>query len=377
MNRVQLEKFLETPVSLDKLELLVVDVPQHEIFKSAIGERRSRKALVIVWTNKNGIRGYGECSCRPDPFYSHEYVDGAVQVIKDFIYPLLTTAISYQEVLVILDKIRGWNFTKAAIESAMNDVIRRETGQGIIEASGLPQLDKVPVGVSLGLFDTTEGMEAKVAEAIEQKYQRLKFKISPDYTDDKILAILSEVKGNVSLDANGSFKKNNFKSLSQFADMGFIIEQPFPPTEMYLYKEYLKSYEEFRICLDEDIESYGNLISLHREMDEVNIKPGRVGGLYTSLKMITYCQEHDLDAWVGGMFETGIGRAQNLQIAALLHGAKAHDLSPSSRYFSRDVVEEPIVMDDGFINSKFFINIEPDIEALESMTVDKLVLKNV
>ena len=125
-----------------------------------------------------------------------------------------------------------------------------------------------------------------------------------------------------------------------------------------------------------DIESYGNLVSLVLQMDEVNIKPGRVGGLYASLQMIDYCKNHGLSAWIGGMFETGIGRAQNLQVAALLKDAKAHDLSPSSRYFSKDVLEVPIAMDNGHIDAEYFMNVKVDEQALERMTVHKITLKN-
>ena len=87
INQLHSSQFLSTNISLSRLELIVIDVPQKETFVSAIGERTSRKALIVKWVKNNGIIGYGECSCRPDPFYSHEYVDGAVQVIKDFIFP--------------------------------------------------------------------------------------------------------------------------------------------------------------------------------------------------------------------------------------------------------------------------------------------------
>jgi O-succinylbenzoate synthase len=376
ISQLPFSQFLSTNISLSSLELNVIDVPQKETFVSAIGERTSRKALIVKWINNNGIIGYGECSCRPDPFYSHEYVDGAVQVIKEFIYPLLREAGTYQDVLKALNKIRGWNFTKAAIEFAMNDAIRRESGKGIIEASGLEQLKSVPVGISLGLFDSADNLFSKIEEVSDLNYQRIKFKISPGYDNETIIASLATLQhNNISFDANGSFTEDSFALLNRFAGLGHLIEQPFPAGDMFLHQEYLKQYQPFKICLDEDIESYGNLVSLVLQMDEVNIKPGRVGGLFNSLKMIEYCQRHGLAAWIGGMFETGIGRAQNLQIAALLPEAKAHDLSPSSRYFAKDILLKPISMDNGHIEADNFMNISVDEEALTGMTIDKIILK--
>ena len=80
------------------------------------------------------------------------------------------------------------------------------------------------------------------------------------------------------------------------------------------------------------------------------MKLGRVGGLYTSLQIAEYCFKHELPIWIGGMFETGIGRTLNLRFASFLQDAQAHDLSPSSRYFVEDILEEPIQMDgNGYI----------------------------
>jgi o-succinylbenzoate synthase len=376
MDQTEISKFLLSKISLASLELLIIDVSLKETFISAIGKRDSRRALILKWINSNGTVGYGECSCRPDPFYSHEYVDGAVQVVKDFIFPLLVKANTYNDVLQALSKIRGWHFTKAAVEFAMNDALRKETGRGILEASGIAQIDSVPVGISLGIFASADSLAEKLEEIDENKYRRLKFKISPEYENQEILNYLKTLDHeNISFDANGSFNANSFDYLDRVADLGRIIEQPFPPTELYLYQEYLNDHQQFKVCLDEDIESYGNLVSLASEMQEVNIKPGRVGGLYTSLKMIDYCQQNDLDAWIGGMFETGIGRAQNLQLAAMLPNARAHDLSPSSRYFAEDVLQDPIQMEDGKISANLFMQPTVDEDVLRRMNVSRIVLK--
>ena len=325
-----INNFLHTAVALSSLELTVLEIPQKDIFKSAIGVRKSKKALIVKWITPDGNIGYGECSCRPDPFYSHEFVDGAIEVIRSFIFPLLKKRNDYGRVIAEMQKVRGWHFTKAAVEFAMNDVIRRQTGSGLIEAYSEELMGQVPVGISLGLFDSVENLETAMYAAVKDGYRRLKFKISPGYHDLDILATLRSLEfENISFDANGSFTTEDFDLLSKFAEMGHIIEQPFAPGDSYLFREYQHNHHPMRVCLDEEIESFGNLMSFKENMEEVNLKPGRVGGLYETLKMINYCGEADLSAWIGGMFETGIGRAQNLQLAALLPVARAHDQSPS------------------------------------------------
>lgn len=375
MNREAVKSFLNTELSLKSLELIVVELPQKTIFRSAIGVRKSRKALLIKWFDNEGNVGYGECSCRPDPFYSHEFVDGAIEVVKSYIQPLLKGVSSYGEMLQSMNRIRGWNFTKAAVEFAANDLVRKKTGRGLLEISELKPIAQVPVGISLGLFENVGQLQEKLAEIADSGYQRLKFKITQGYTNKEILSAFGNLEmANVAFDANGAFNTDGFADLSLYAELGRIIEQPYPPTHLYLHQEYLKNYRDFKMCLDEEVETYGDLVEHSLEMQQLNIKPGRVGGLWNTLQMIDYCNKQGIDAWIGGMFETSIGRALNLQVASLLPEARAHDLSPSSRYFERDLVTGPIDMKDGFIAREAFENIEIDQATLAELTVEKITL---
>ncbi len=53
---------------------------------------------------------------------------------------------------------------------------------------------------------------------------------------------------------------------------------------------------------------------------------------------------------MGGMFESGVGRLQNLEIATYMNLAKANDMSPSSRYFVEDIISPEIGMENGLID---------------------------
>lgn len=369
--------FLQTPVSLSSLELVVLELPQVKPFQSAIGVRNFRRALIVKWYTLEGVVGYGECSCRPDPFYSHEFVDGAVQVVKNYIYPLLSKASTYGTVVQVLSKVRGWNFTKAAVEMAMNDAIRRSTGKGILEAWERETLQKVPVGISMGLFTDEASMNKAIEQATEDSYRRLKFKVSPSYNHSFVFKNIEACDHpNISFDANGSMSENEFEILEQFAKLDKIIEQPFAPGSSYLKQEFEKNHFGLNVCLDEEVETMGQLIDQKDQFQELNIKPGRVGGLFNTIEIMEYCFQNAVPAWIGGMFETGIGRAQNLQIASFLIDAKAHDQSPSSRYFTQDVLVDSIEMENGFIEASCFTNPQIDEITFQELAVESLVLKN-
>ena len=131
-----LDQFLNQEISLKKLELYIIDLPQLMTFKSAIGVRKSRRAMIVKWVDKDGAFGYGECSCRPDPFYSSEFLEGSILMVKDFLFKRIKKAKTYGEFLEALKKVRGWAFTKAALEFALNDLLLKKQGYDILSTWG-------------------------------------------------------------------------------------------------------------------------------------------------------------------------------------------------------------------------------------------------
>jgi O-succinylbenzoate synthase len=79
------------------------------------------------------------------------------------------------------------------------------------------------------------------------------------------------------------------------------------------------------------------------------------------------------------MLESGIGRACNVALASLPNFTKPGDLSPSSRYWARDIVTPEWTMTaDGMVPvplDKPGLGVELDLERIESLTVRKAVLR--
>lgn len=349
-------KILSESLSFKSIRLIRLDLPQLEQFVSGIGVRNSREALIIEWEDQNGVKGYGECSCRPDPYYSDEFIEGAIALVKQFIVPFLHQEQTFGDLIQLLDKIRGWNFTKAAVEMAALQVIEQRTGNSPFDRMQQTPLKEVPVGISLGLYTDFERMKNKVENALTTGYRRLKFKISPKVRTDFFEALnpaLLAADTYISFDANGSFGIADFDTLAYFADTyDTMVEQPFAPSRFDVLLAAKKRFPKLFICFDEEIKAIGDLIKLHHlgVLDEVNLKVGRVGGVMKSLEIIEYCAEHDIPCWIGGMFETGIGRTLNLRMASYLPNARAHDLSPSDRYFQEDIIQPGVQMDKGHVS---------------------------
>jgi O-succinylbenzoate synthase len=148
------------------------------------------------------------------------------------------------------------------------------------------------------------------------------------------------------LDANSAYTLDDAKHLSQLEDLDLLmLEQPLYHDDIYLHS-LLASQLKIPLCLDESIH---NVRDARTALDLnacsiINIKPGRVGGLSQAVLIHNFCHERGIPVWCGGMEETGIGRSANVAVASLPGYTLPGDISASDRYFERDIITEPFVL---------------------------------
>jgi O-succinylbenzoate synthase len=101
----------------------------------------------------------------------------------------------------------------------------------------------------------------------------------------------------------------------------------------------------------------------------VNVKPGRVGGYLEARRVHDVCAAHGVPVWMGGMLETGLGRAGNVAMAALPNFTLPGDTSASRRYYAQDITE-PFVMENGRLRvpSGPGLGVTPDPARLAEVT---------
>ena len=71
-----------------------------------------------------------------------------------------------------------------------------------------------------------------------------------------------------------------------------------------------------------------------------------MGGFTECLEIYRICVENELPVWIGGMLETGVGRAANVSFAALPGINLPSDISATDRYFDPDLTEPPFALND-------------------------------
>lgn len=245
-------------------------------------------------------------------------------------------------VAAALSPIRGNTFARAGIEEAFWSLLAAREDKSLAGLFG-GQRSAVAVGESIGIHETLEGTLQEVSLRLEEGYQRIKLKIAPGWDDEVVKAVRQSFGDDIMLqvDANGSYGEGDAEQLRRLDDYGLAcIEQPLSWDSLIEHAA-LQERLETPICLDESLRSVRDV---QRALEigacrNVNLKPGRVGGITASLAIHDLCVEAGVPLWCGGMLESGIGRAANLALCALPGFSEPADMSPSSVLFEWDLVD--------------------------------------
>jgi O-succinylbenzoate synthase len=207
-------------------------------------------------------------------------------------------------------------------------------------------------------------------------YRKIKVKIQPGQDIEYVGAVRDAIGSAIDLmaDANSAYTLDQADHLAQLDAFSLImLEQPLGDDDLVRHAQ-LQARMSTPICLDESITSVDraeDMIFL-KSGEIINIKAGRVGGLSVSKAIHDVCRNAGIPVWCGGMLETGIGRAYNVALASLPGFSLPGDLSPSARYWARDIVTPEWTMDpDGMVRvpgDRPGIGVTVDADFIESLT---------
>lgn len=330
---------------IDDVELLCVRLPLVSPFETSLGVLYEKEA-VIVRLRCGEFLGWGEVAAWPEPWFSEETVATALYVLERYLGPSL---LKRGDLETMRNSVRGHPMAKAGLEAAFLDLVGKLSGRSLAAVlGGAPT--PVPVGISVGIQATLKDLSRIVDASLSRGYRRIKIKIRPGWDVEPIRQLRTLFgEFDLSVDANGAYGRPDIDRLREFDEFELsMLEQPFEPNDLPAHAS-LQRITRTPICLDESVrDARGLEVAAALGAGRiVNIKPGRVGGLRQAGAVQNLADEINVDTFCGGMLETGIGRAANLAFASLTEGRIAHDLSPSGRYFERDLIDPPIEMSDG------------------------------
>ena len=366
-------------LQLASVTLREIRLPLKEPFRISSGVVSERRICLLELVDRDGTVTWSECVAGEQPNYSPETIDTAWYAMQEWLLPrVLGVEVRHPSLVFgILDRnVRGHNMAKAAIEMGCWALAAQQQKISLSKLLGGTR-DRVPTGISIGIQANPSALAQRARAAYEQGYRKIKVKIQPGSDVEFVRAVRGELGPGVHLmaDANSAYTLADADHLAQLDEFNLImLEQPLGRDDVVRHAE-LQRRMKTPICLDEsitDVDRAEDMIAL-KSGRIVNIKPGRVGGFTISKAIHDVCQRSSIPVWCGGMLESGVGRAHNVALASLPNFSLPGDLSPSSRYWTQDIVAPEWTMDaEGMVHvpvDRPGIGVEVDRARVDALTV--------
>jgi o-succinylbenzoate synthase len=336
-------------MKIERIELHHLSMPLVQPFETSLGLKHERDCILVAIYG-DGLVGWGECVAGMGPWYSPETIGTAWHILADYLVP----AVLGQElaeptaVLPLLNKVRGHQMAKAAVENALWDWFAQAQEQPLCALLGGVR-SRVAVGVSIGIQPSVGLLVEKVGVYVGQGYGRVKIKIKQGWALEPVRAVRAAFPDvPLMVDANSDFGLADAPLFQQMDNYHLLmIEQPLANDDILEHAK-LQAQIETAVCLDESIHSLHDA-RMAVELSAcrvINMKVGRVGGLSSALAIHALCQHAGIALWCGGMLETAVGRALNVHLASLPAFTLPGDISATDRYWQEDIADPPFVLNE-------------------------------
>ena len=385
-------------IRVERITIREIHLPLVEAFRTSAGETTERRILLLELADADGTSAWSECVAEALPSYTAETVDTCWVAIPEWLAPrvLGRDLASPGDVDAVLARdVRGHRMARAGLEMGAWALSAAQRGQPLaallVEASAFArEHDAAPraavvSGIALGMAPSPEALVRRARTARDAGYPRVKMKIEPGRDVAFIGAVRDALGPAISLtaDANCSYSTGDpvhLRALDALDGLGLtMIEQPLGPDDLLGHAD-LQRRLATPLCLDESITDLGrarDMLTLGSARI-VNLKAGRVGGLREAIAIHDLCARAGVPVWCGGMLESGIGRAYNVALASLPGFTEPGDLSPSARYWERDVVAPEWTMDrTGSVRvplDRPGLGVEVDTGRVDELTVRSMTL---
>ena len=366
-------------LTISKLELREIHLPLREAFAISSGTTSLRRILLVRLEDRDGAVAWAECVAGEHPNYSSETIDTAWLALREWVAPRVLGRRFEGPAAVapaLEESFRGHRMAKAVVEMGSWALEATRRGEPLARVIGGIR-ERIPIGISLGIEREPGALVERVEAALARGYRKVKLKIKPGFDVPFVAAVREAVGPDAPLmvDANSAYTLADGQRLVELDRFGLMmIEQPLACDDLVDHAD-LQARLTTPLCLDESITSIArarHMVALGSGRI-VNIKPGRVAGFTASLAIHDYCAAQGVPVWCGGMLESGVGRAYNVALASLSNFSIPGDVSPSARYWERDIViPEWTMAGDGTMGvplERPGLGVSLDLDRVENLTV--------
>lgn len=313
-----------------RIEAFELKLRLREPFRIAMGVSEYSHNIVVRIVDKEGNVGWGEGS--PSLRVNRETVESNLSAIERVAPKLLGVDVfSIERVREILSRVEGNPSTKTAVETAVFDLIGKNTGRPVFKLLG-GYRDYVITDITLGI-KSPEDMARDAVRAVKRGFRILKVKLgtSPDEDIERVRLIREAVGDDIIIrvDANQGWKFDDaIRVLNKIADYNVeLCEQPLPAGELEALAE-LRRLSPIPIMVDESV--HGMLEALkviEREAaDYINIKLMKTGGIIEAMHLAYLAESVGIKCMIGCMGESLLGITMGVHFAQALKNIEFVDL---------------------------------------------------
>jgi len=284
---------------------------------TAAHQKHLVRESLFVRTIYEHCEGWGEVSPQPVALNGDPGLAEVSSALIDLCIRFVQRA-RVEEVPPEWHRVGAWSdgssterFAICALEMSLLDLHLRQTGESI---------DALWAPVFAPRFQATVSLMDPVWPVVDGA-SRVRVKASPRSWSNECALRLANLRAPVLLDLNGSGDsvgavRDFAERVAQHCDL-VALEQPFGAGD-FVTTSQLARQVMCPVSLDESVRTRSDITmaAKYSAAAMVCIKPARVGGLSTARSLVRVAESNGLRAYIGGFFESPLGRAANHGLSA-------------------------------------------------------------
>ena len=343
---------------IEALRVHLVDLPVRAVHSHGSGDVAGIRSVLLEVTTDGGLTGWGEAS--PWPVFTGT-AEGNAAALHVHLRPHLLGAdpVQVEKHLATAEAVVvGCPEAKAALETALLDVVGQMAGLSIAELVGARHRAAVPMSFSVANPDFDADLD-DVARLYEDGVRLFKLKTGfADHAFDRMrLEKLRDRYGDalsLRVDYNQGLRATDaIRTLRDLESFGLtFIEQPVKRHERAALAAITRALDT-PIMADESVfDAREALVGVQMGIADVfALKIMKSGGIRRALEVAAIARLGGVDVYGGCMFETGVAHAAGAQLMAALPDLHLGCEFYMSTYYAReDVLAEPFPVRGGLVH---------------------------
>ena len=339
-----------------RVETFLLDLPLPHPQKRAFGTFDRENHTIIRLKTDEGLEGLGEAAACGGPNWSEDCAESVKVVVDRFLAPLILDEDPFR-VEYLLHKmeaaVKGNRFAKAAIESALLDIVARSLEVPLYTLLGGLYRDRLPITWLLNTDDVPAAIE-EAEEWLARGVRIFKLKVGAADPDQEIEAVLKiaealDGRATVRVDVNGGWNiVTALRVIPHWEGVVEYVEQPLPREDVEGMARLVRSCP-VPIAADESLFTVVDALRIVkiRAADVFLLKLGKAGGILACKRQAAIAEAAGIPCVISTMLDSSIATSAALHFGLstpiVTHGSEL--MGPL--FLMDDLVEEPVRYEDG------------------------------